>query len=559
MRYSAFTAIATFGLTASAFAGASSIVINEFRGDQPSTDVNEYVELKGTPGASLEGYTFLIIGDGTSTTKSGVVEFKWTFSAGDVIGSNGYLVLRKPTMTLPIASGATVVDISPDSATGVFENSNNITLMLVTGYTGSNAQGAASGTAAEDLDTDDDGIFDVTPWASIVDTVALKHDTTAVPSSSEVWWYSPITVGPNSYRYIQNATTGTQVAGWDFQTTTNGGTATAASPATPKVYVSNVGSGTMYLDGTNGASDWFVPASGSTGTELNAFGGTASNAGAGMSTSTGGAAALALVNSTANGKSTTFKFSMAGLAGLNISYATQRTTTGFNSQQWAWSIDGSVWNDFEAVTNIPTSFGTRTLAPINFLDGAAVAYLRLTVDGATSATGNNRLDNIQFITNPVETSTLVTAYVTPMYVTRSAGGLWAFGPEGIDGGWDTPGGDNYFPPTYACGDPNAGDPLAVHFNPYTADECCCEFVCAADAYCCEAHWDSFCVTKAAECAANCSAQPCPADLDGDGVVGGADLGLLLGSWGTPNNDLDGDGVVGGADLGLLLGSWGACP
>jgi hypothetical protein len=47
----------------------------------------------------------------------------------------------------------------------------------------------------------------------------------------------------------------------------------------------------------------------------------------------------------------------------------------------------------------------------------------------------------------------------------------------------------------------------------------------------------------------------PADLDCDGSVGGADLGLLLGAWGTPAADLDGDGLTTGSDLGLLLGAW----
>ena len=55
------------------------------------------------------------------------------------------------------------------------------------------------------------------------------------------------------------------------------------------------------------------------------------------------------------------------------------------------------------------------------------------------------------------------------------------------------------------------------------------------------------------------APACPGDLDGDGVVDGADLGLLLGAWGdVAPGDLNGDGVVDGADLGLLLGGWGAC-
>jgi hypothetical protein len=53
---------------------------------------------------------------------------------------------------------------------------------------------------------------------------------------------------------------------------------------------------------------------------------------------------------------------------------------------------------------------------------------------------------------------------------------------------------------------------------------------------------------------------CPADLDGDGTVGGADLGILLGSWSTAGpTDLDGNGTTDGADLGLLLAAWGNCP
>ena len=53
---------------------------------------------------------------------------------------------------------------------------------------------------------------------------------------------------------------------------------------------------------------------------------------------------------------------------------------------------------------------------------------------------------------------------------------------------------------------------------------------------------------------------CPGDLDNNGDIGGADLTLLLGSWGETGSiaDLDGNGTVGGADLTILLGSWGPC-
>lgn len=49
----------------------------------------------------------------------------------------------------------------------------------------------------------------------------------------------------------------------------------------------------------------------------------------------------------------------------------------------------------------------------------------------------------------------------------------------------------------------------------------------------------------------------PADLNGDGQVNGADLGLFLGQWGNAGGpaDLNGDGIVGGGDLGLLLSAW----
>ncbi|RLS73747.1 MAG: PEP-CTERM sorting domain-containing protein [Planctomycetota bacterium] len=186
------------------------------------------------------------------------------------------------------------------------------------------------------------------------------------------------------------------VAGWDFQTTTNGGTATAASPNTPKQYTANFGSGGLFLDGQNGSSDWFVPATGSTNTELNAFSGTAINAGTGFSTTTGGAAALALINQTANSKSAVFRFSMAGFQELVVSYASQRTNSGFTSQAWSYSTDGVNWTDHQTVSNLPLAFATQTLGAITGLDGATDAYLRLTLAGASSATGNNRIDNIQF-------------------------------------------------------------------------------------------------------------------------------------------------------------------
>lgn len=47
----------------------------------------------------------------------------------------------------------------------------------------------------------------------------------------------------------------------------------------------------------------------------------------------------------------------------------------------------------------------------------------------------------------------------------------------------------------------------------------------------------------------------PADLNDDGIVDGADLGMLLGGWGTAAGDVNADGSTDGSDLGLLLAAW----
>jgi hypothetical protein len=164
------------------------------------------------------------------------------------------------------------------------------------------------------------------------------------------------------------------------------------------------------------------------------------------------------------------------------------------------------------------------------------------------------------LSNAVTTDTVVTNYAGPIHGYRTSTGTWAIGTaSATTSPMDTVGAENLDPAIYACGDAGAGDCGTAHNNAFCADSCCCTYVCNADPFCCEVRWDSICVTKASECAANCTAQPCPADFDADGSVGGSDLGLLLGSWGGAELDLNADGIVNGADLGVLLGAWGACP
>ncbi len=149
---------------------AGHIEINEIRIDQPGADDDEYFELAGPAAASLTGLTYLVIGDGSGG--SGVIE-NVTGLSGSIPGS-GFFVAAESTFTLGTA----------DLTTGLnFENSDNVTHLLVSGFTGSNG---------DDLDTNDDGTLDVTPWSAIVDSIALVE----TPGSGDLI-YSANTVGPD--------------------------------------------------------------------------------------------------------------------------------------------------------------------------------------------------------------------------------------------------------------------------------------------------------------------------------------------------------------------------
>jgi hypothetical protein len=76
-----------------------------------------------------------------------------------------------------------------------------------------------------------------------------------------------------------------------------------------------------------------------------------------------------------------------------------------------------------------------------------------------------------------------------------------------------------------------------------------------------ANYDSYSVLFGVVTISNLYTPTCTADLDCDGEVSGADLAILLGSWGVCEGcsaDVDDDGDVDGADLATLLGGWGGC-
>ena len=220
------------------------------------------------------------------------------------------------------------------------------------------------------------------------------------------------------------------VAGWDFQTTTTGGTAAAVQPNSPQVYHANFGSGAMYLDGSHGSSEWL------TSNEISGFAGTSVNASEGFATVNVGPSALALIagaGTAANGNQAVFKFSMAGYEALTISMAAQRTSTGFATQLWEYSLDGSSYQAIGTlsagstagtITSTYAGSGALGFAAFDGLNDVENAYVRVTFDGATSSTGNNRIDNIQF--NAAEIPVLAMSIPEPScMVLLGAGGALA--------------------------------------------------------------------------------------------------------------------------------------
>ncbi|MCA9285809.1 MAG: CHRD domain-containing protein [Phycisphaerales bacterium] len=150
------------------------VLINEIRIDQPSTDDDEYFELVAEPGTSLDGLTYLVIGDGAGG--SGTIEAVIDLT-GQTVPASGFFVAAEATFTLG----------TPDLVTNLnFENSDNVTHLLVSGFTGADG---------DDLDTDDDCTLDIEPWDTVLDIVSLVEELRSPPTGTECYYGPP--VGPD--------------------------------------------------------------------------------------------------------------------------------------------------------------------------------------------------------------------------------------------------------------------------------------------------------------------------------------------------------------------------
>jgi hypothetical protein len=146
------------------------LFLNEVLFNPPGADeTTEYVELRGTPGATIPSGTYLVALEGDVPANAGDVQQIFDLS-GLTLGSNGFLVLRHNGSLYPVDPASTVVTgtglgffgaagFQSDDASGNFEQTS-VTFMLL--------HASVAPTLSNDIDTDNngipDGVFTTNQW-----------------------------------------------------------------------------------------------------------------------------------------------------------------------------------------------------------------------------------------------------------------------------------------------------------------------------------------------------------------------------------------------------------
>jgi hypothetical protein len=181
----------------------------------------------------------------------------------------------------------------------------------------------------------------------------------------------------------------TLLGGWTFPS------ATAATS-----YSSDQGlySGNLYLDGTNGSSTWTT----STPTEIQSNSGVSTNDPRQTTNASNDLTLTATTGFPENNKSFVLKISTIGYSNLTLSYATKySSTSGFTSQQWAYSTDGISFTNTTLITVSSSTYSLKSvdLTAVTALNNVTNIYLKCTVSGASGSGTNNRFDNFTLKSN----------------------------------------------------------------------------------------------------------------------------------------------------------------
>ncbi|MSR28002.1 MAG: hypothetical protein EXS03_00285 [Phycisphaerales bacterium] len=453
-------------------AAQAQVAVNEVRVDQPGVDLNEYVEIRGAAGTPLAGLFLVVIGDDDAAAppaQNGMIEAVVALEGS--IGASGIFVVAEASYSMGVPDQIAAINL---------ENTDNVTILLVAGFTGSDGM---------DLDTNDDGALDSSPWSSVLSSVALI--ATAAPDGVTAdFVYSTSTVGPDGATSPSHAWRCADSAGWRL-----GNSDPAAGGDTPGTDNPTCGSGSsvrlseIRIDMPGNDSDEYFELQGIPGTDLSGY--TYIVIGDDSSVATPDVAGeiecvvpLTGVVIGASGyvviAELTYSLSVPDyiitgtdpLGFENSDNVTHMLVTGFTGLQ-----GGDVDADNDCTFDAPAPWAS-------VVDSVTIIGLDTTCTYASTVGPD-------------------TVYTPGMVYRCVPSGVWEIGGFDQHAGSDTPGADNRAcnsGPVLECGEATAGACTEAHANPYCSDSICCALICTTDPICCSIGWDAECVAAAvAQC------------------------------------------------------------
>lgn len=450
---------------------AQDVSLNEIRVDELGVDLNEYVELAGPAGTSVAGLWYIVIGDDDfqfPPLQNGSIEVAVPLKG--VIPGSGYFVLAESTYTLGVADQYGSFNL---------ESPDNTTHLLVSGFTGA---------VGDDLDTNDDGVLDITPWTALLDGVCFIENQNPDGITSDFYYYEPQLVGPSG--------SGSPMAAFrceaDDEWKPLGDDPAGDTPGAPNTECAGGSAfqlAEVRVDQSGADNDEYVEITGPAGASLaGIFVITlgdftpADGSAADLQGRVESVADLSLASIQADGRclvaESTFTLGVADytVVGNELNFENSDNVTVLLVRGFTGTLD----QDLDLNDD-----GVLDLQPwIELLDSVAVVGSDTTFVYAPSVGPDG-------------------VYV-PGHVSRCESNEWKIGAFDATAGGDTPGEAN-LPcsafPILECGQEEAGACDVVHANPYCSTQSCCTAVCATDPACCSVGWDQACVDSAL---ANCA-------------------------------------------------------
>ena len=284
-----------------------------------------------------------------------------------------------PAIEQPSVAGNFMVRLSPPPGTGP------VTVNFTTSGSAASSDYQLSGPGATWSSASAAGSI-VFPNGTATVTVKLSPVADAAPEPLE---NALLTVVPGVGYNVTGAAAGVAIsdaipaaptgviASWNFDAAVNATTPKFVSPLPP-----NFGAGELRF------SKWSGTAGSSANGTNDDFSGVAGSS-------------LSLIGTNGNGGNVDLVFSASGWAALSVNFFTRGTSTGYTTGTWSWSIDGV---NFTTIAGLNTASTASSFPPfptiVDFtniagLNNAANVTLRYTLSGATSSTGNNRIDDIK--------------------------------------------------------------------------------------------------------------------------------------------------------------------